>query len=223
MSICKTSIDVLRKGELMRLGITEPLLRRLYTDLGKTDSEISKFFDCDRTTIVKLREIHGIHSRKSIGEIGEDMLVKELKSRGYVVKNMNDKDKLYPYDLLVDSEIRIEVKSASIFEDGRFHFTLTEKPENKNIESETRIRLENGRTKKVFTKSCDLMVFVGVENEDCHFFLIKPTELSEKIQAVATPLDPFSKSKYNKFRERWEVIEQIKSLMRQHQTEKSII
>lgn len=209
----------------MRTGITEPVLRRLYTDLGKSDSEIACFFGCDRTAIVRLRSRYNIRTRKSIGEIGEEMILKELRSRGYDVKDMNDKDKLYPYDLLVDSVVRVEVKSATLSNDSLFRFTLTEKPENQNMESLKRIRLGNGRTRKVFSKTCDLIVFVGVENDDCHFFLVKPKEINEKSHGIAAPLNPFSKSKYNKFRERWEVIEEIKKdrLRQQSDPEQNLV
>ena len=71
-------------------GITPAGLRRLYCDLHKTDSEIAEFFKVDRTTIGHMRKVYNITTRKSIGEIGEEMVIKELKSRGYKVRNMNE-------------------------------------------------------------------------------------------------------------------------------------
>ncbi|WP_258831478.1 hypothetical protein [Peribacillus frigoritolerans] len=202
----------------MRTGITAAGLRRLYTDLHKTDIEIAEFFGVDRTTIVHMRKSHNITSRKTIGEIGEEMVVKELKSRGYLVRNMNDEDKLHPFDLLVNENLRIEVKSSTLSKDNGFTFSLSEKPSNKNVESENRIRLASGRTKKLFRKTCDLMIFVGIEdNGDCHFYLIDPYDLDDGLSVLRAPLNPSSKSKYNKGRENWSLL-QKNSLMRQHQT-----
>lgn len=194
----------------MGTGLTESALRRLYTDLGKTDIEIAEFFGVDRTSIVKLRTKNGITTRKTIGEIGEEMVWKELKSRGYLAENMNDVDKLHPFDILVDGWMRVEVKSASSHK-GRFHFTFTEKESNQNIESEYRFRLKCGRTKKDYNVTCDVMVLVGIEgNGDCHFFINLPSKIPREQHGISAPVNPFSPSKYEKWRENWGVFEQIK-------------
>jgi hypothetical protein len=192
----------------MRTKITESGLRRLYTDLHKTDIEIAEFFGVDRTTIVHLRKSHNITTRKTVGEIGEEMAVKELKSRGYSVRDMNKTDRLHPFDLLVNDSLRVEVKSSKVSADKLFNFALSEKPANKNVESENRIRLNSGRTKKLFRKTCDLMIFVGIEdNGDCHFFIMKPQELDDGLSILRISLNPFSKSKYNKARENWDLLQ----------------
>ncbi|KOP81983.1 hypothetical protein AMS60_05490 [Bacillus sp. FJAT-21945] len=202
-------------------GLTGPTLRRLYSDLGKTDAEIAEFFGVDRTSIVHLRKRYGVNSRKTVGEIGEEMAMKELRSRGYDTENMNEKDKLHPFDLLVESYFRVEVKSSSLGDDGYFNFVLTEKEANQNIESNHRIRLASGRTKKLFRKTCDLIVMVGIEPiGDCHFFLIPPGNLPDKLGMVRVPLSPFARSKYNIYREKWNELEKIKKVQcYQHQTQ----
>lgn len=210
----------------MSSGLTEPALRRLYEDLRKTDLEIAEFFGIDRTSVVHLRKKYGVNSRKTIGEIGEEMVEKELRSRGFLVENMNKVDKLHPFDLLMDKDIRIEVKSSKLYDDDYFVFGLTEKPGNNNVESEHRIKFGSGRTKKVFSKTCDLMIFVGIEsNGDCHFFILKPTELNEKLHAVKVSLNPFSSSKYNKYREDWNLLEDIKKarLLAQSDHEQNLV
>ncbi|MBS4173498.1 hypothetical protein [Bacillus sp. FJAT-49736] len=200
----------------MRTGLTEASLRRLYVDLRKTDSEIANFFGTDRTAIVHLRKRYGIHTRKTTGEIGEEMVEKELRSRGYSVKNMNEEDKLHPFDLLLEGNLRIEVKSAVLGKHGYFPFALSEKSANDNIESDIRIRLKNGRTRKLFRKTCDVIVFVGLEpNGDCHFFIYDSNDIKDHSQMLNMPLDPFSKSHHNNHREDWDLIKE-KSLVLQH-------
>lgn len=194
----------------MRTGLNEPILRRLYEDLGRTDSEIAEFFGADRTTIVNHRKRYGIKARKSTGEIGEEMVMKELRSRGFSVKNMNKVDKLHPFDLLLNDAVRIEVKSSKLKND-RFSFVFSEKPTNDNIESDTRIRLKSGRTRKLFRKTCDLMILVGIDDvKDCHFFILNPKDIPDQVGTIIVPYNPFSKSKYAKYRENWDLIENIK-------------
>ena len=190
-------------------GISPAGLRRLYCDLQKTDSEIAEFFGVDRTSIVKMRKRHNILTRKTIGEIGEEMVMKELKSRGYRVKNMNEWDKLHPYDIKLEEKIRVEVKTSSLKNNNRFYFTLSEKPFN-NIESDVRIKIPNGRTRKLYRKTCDLIIFVGLEpNGDCHFFMYRSNEIRDDLQSLAAPLDPSSRSKMNKHREDWDLVKKI--------------
>ncbi len=191
-------------------GITPAGLRRLYCDLHKTDSEIAEFFKVNRTTISHMRKSYNITTRKSIGEIGEEMAIKELKSRGYKARNMNEESKLSPFDILLEDQVRIEIKTSTLNDDDRFRFVLTEKEDNENVESETRIRLKNGRTKKIFRKTCDLIIFVGLEsNGDCHFFIMEPSLIKDDMQTLNLPFNPFSKSKHNKHRENWDLVKKI--------------
>lgn len=194
----------------MRTGLNEAALRRLYTDLGKTDKEIAYFFGCDRTAVVHMRKKYGITSRKSVGEIGEEMVLKELRSRGHIVKDMNEVDKLSPFDILLDGSVRIEVKSSSLREGYYFYFSLSEQEKNNNVVSENRIQLKSKRTRKRYEKTCDLMILVGIFEGDCHFFLLNPEVVKSNSCGIKVPLDPFSKSKWNKHREKWEVLENIK-------------
>lgn len=191
-------------------GISSAGLRRLYSDLRKTDSEIAEFFGVDRTTIVHMRNKYNIQTRKTIGEIGEEMVMKELKSRGYLVRNMNEWDKLHPFDIKLEDRIRVEVKTSSLSPNNRFYFALSEKPTNDNAESDVRIKLPNGRTRKLYRKTCDLMIFVGLEsNGDCHFFIYKPDEIDDHVQTISVTLDPFSKCGMNKHREDWDLVKKI--------------
>jgi Holliday junction resolvase-like predicted endonuclease len=206
-----TTSEIKERGNLRKL-LDPRKVRHLYENLGKTDAEIAEMFKCHRTVVVKIRKQYNIHTRKSIGVIGEEMVEKELRSRGYHVINMNNKDKTYPYDLLVDDVCRVEVKSASLHKNGYFHFVLAEKPESDKIESDVRIRLKNNRTRKLYRKTCDVIVLAGIEdNGDCHFFILHPEDISDYIQTITVPLSPFSNSKYNLYRERWELFEQVLS------------
>ncbi|MBS4200304.1 hypothetical protein KHA93_11745 [Bacillus sp. FJAT-49732] len=193
-------------------SIDAKTLRHLYTDLRKTDRVIAEMYNLDRTTVVKKRNEFGIHARKTLGEIGEELVEKELRSRGYDVVNMNDHDKLSPFDLLVNEKLRIEVKTSSLHEGNRFYFALSEKSGNKNIVSDTRVRLRTGRTRKLLEKTCDLVILVGLEDDgDAHFFIMSPNYIKDKKYGVYVPFNPFSKNKYNSFREKWDEIETVLS------------
>lgn len=196
----------------MRKLVDPRKVRHLYENLGKTDAEIAEILNCHRTAIVHARKQYNIQTRKSIGTIGEEMAEKELRSRGYHVINMNEKDKTYPYDLLVNGTCRVEVKSSAVHKDGSFYFSLTDKPECQKKESDTCIRLKNNRTRKMYRKTCDVMVLVGIEeNGDCHFFILYPSEIPDDLQGIRTPLNPFADSKYNLCRERWDLFEMVLS------------
>ncbi len=202
------------------LGIYKRLLNRLYADLGKTDSEIADFFGCDRTTIVHLRKKYNINARKSTGKIGEEMVLKELKSRGFSVKDMNKKDQLHVFDLLLDDEVRIEVKSAKVSDNGYFYITFTEKSGNQNVVSDTRIQLGNGRTRKLYSETCDFIICAGLAKEIVHFWVVPSEAIPNNRQSIALPENPFVNSKYKVFRENWELIKKPDG---QHQTIKKYI
>lgn len=190
-------------------GLNGVMLRRLYAEMGRTDTEIADFFGVDRTSIVHMRKRHHVTSRKTVGEIGEELVIKELLDRGYFVEDMNEVDKLHIYDLLVNKIMRIEVKTATLGKSNRFVFSLSEKKGNDNVESDTRIRLGNGRTRKLYRKTCDLMVFVGLlNNGENYFFLVDPKSIPDSLGVMNVPANPKSKSKHKLEMGNWGLLEE---------------
>lgn len=133
---------------------------------GWSDRQIAEFYNLDRTTVFYFRKRFGIKRETSTGRKGELIAIKMLEDRGYEVKDMNLADKTAPYDLLVNGEIRVEVKTASLLgKDKSYRFLLTNPPSSRCIESETRTILKSGRSLKHYDKTCDIMMFIGITEE----------------------------------------------------------
>lgn len=189
----------------MKAILTKSLLKRLYTDLEKTDKEIANFLALDRTTIVHARKRFGIKARLSVGRKGELTALKELDRRGFHVVDMNRNDKLSEFDVLVNDKCRVEVKSASEYK-GRFYFVLTESSEVGNLVSNKRIRLENGRTRKLFSKTCDFLLFVGFPEKKAPMFWVIPSiDIPDERQGVSTLVEA-GEGKYNQYAERFDLL-----------------
>lgn len=153
-------------------------VRNLVYERKWTDQQIADFFNVTRSYIVHFRKINGIQREMTIGRKGELLAIKKLKEQGYEVKDMNLIDKTTPYDLLVNNEIRIEVKTASLSK-GRnsYLFSLANPPRSNCIESDTRTILKSGKSLKYYEKTCDIMMFVGITEG---LFWILPSKLMKK-------------------------------------------
>lgn len=133
---------------------------------GWSDRQIAEFYNVDRTTVIYFRRKFRIKREITTGRKGELAAIKMLEDRGFEVKDMNLVDKTAPYDLLINDEIRVEVKTASLLGENKcYKFLLTNPPSSKCIESETRTILKSGRTLKHYDKTCDIMMFVGITEE----------------------------------------------------------
>ncbi len=185
--------------------LNQKILDHLYTNMGWSDKDIGIFFGVDRTAVVHLRKKHCIKTRKSIGEIGEEFVIKQLEELGHQVLNLNSKDKTAPYDLLIDGHIRIDVKTSKEL-NNRYFFCLTEKEANGNKESENRIRLDNNRTKKLYRKTCDFLILIGMRENQFDSYIVPSGDLPDKLQGIAVLINAASKSKYNSYKEEWNLL-----------------
>lgn len=187
----------------MSVGLTKQLLTHLYTKRGLSDMEIASFIGVDRTAISHLRKGFDIPTRKSLGEIGEEYIEKKLKSFGCEVKNMNDVDKTSIFDLLVNNQIRIEVKTASEI-NGIYRFTLTNKEECNHVESNHRIRLPSGRTRKLYRKTCDYIICVCIKDKMVYPYIIPSRDITDSLQTIL--ITPKRESKYHSYFKNWKQI-----------------
>lgn len=136
-------------------------LIHLSVELEMTDKKIAKLYGVDRTSIVHMRKRYNIPARLGLGRKGELFVLEQLQAFGFEVEDLNIKDKLASYDILVNNEVRIEVKTSSAnAKDGNYRFALSEQITNGNITGKNRIFLDDGRTRKLYRKTCDYMVFV---------------------------------------------------------------
>jgi hypothetical protein len=184
----------------LSIGVTKKLLKHLYHKRGFSDLEIANFIGVDRTSIVHLRKVYEIVTRKSVGEIGEQYVAGKLRRNGHIVENMNDKDKTALFDLLVNGLIRIEVKTSNDI-NGSFHFTLTNKPECNHVESEHRVFLKNGRSKKLYRKTCEYVVCLGIKGKRVYPYVIPSNEIPDKLQNIR--ITPSKDNKYSEYFQKW--------------------
>ena len=182
--------------------MNERLLTYLYTQSNKTDREIAEFFNVDRTFVTKVRAEFGVDTRITTGYIGEQKAVKKLRSKGFRVKDMNSRDKLSPFDLLVNGRIKVEVKSAKNH-GKRFSFSLSEQAIRNCKESDERIVLSTGRTKKLFSKTCDYFIFVCIGDVEDVYYIIPSHALEDDIPTINIRVGAL---KYERFRDNWELL-----------------
>lgn len=184
--------------------LTKPLLKRLYVDLEKSDNEIASFLGLNRTTVVRARERFGIKARLSVGRKGEIAALRELDKLGFRALDMNEIDKLSEFDILVNDNLKIEVKSASEHR-GRFCYVLSEKPEIGHVVSDKRIRLPSGRTRKLYSKTCDFLLLVGLSKDKAPSFWIIPSkDIPDDLQTLSVSIS--KRGKYAKYFNRFDLL-----------------
>lgn len=188
------------------MAVRKQDLERLYLHEKKTDVEIAKTHGVDRTRITQLRKLYGIPTRKHTGQLGEEIALKELKKREFIVTDMNKSDATHPFDILINERVRVDVKTTFVDPFGFFCFKFTDKSRSGTIVSDVRIKLPNGKFKKLFTKTCDVLLLVGViENHAPRFFLIPSNHIPDRQQSVSIPSYQVN-SKYFVYENRWDFL-----------------
>ena len=181
----------------------EAAIRYLSIELGMSDKNIAKLFEVTRSSIAHFRRHHGIFKQDSIGRKGELAVLRRLNKLGFRARDMNEIDKSYPYDVLVNQKIKIEVKTATLSDDKRFVFALSDKPSNGNIESENRIVLPSGRTRKLYERTADYFVLVGIDEDGLDFWIM-PTNAIAKNQYCITCTN--NSHKYEKYKNNFDIL-----------------
>ena len=184
--------------------LTKEEIDEFYTIKGMTDKEIASVAGVHRTAIVKLRTKHGIKTRDSTGKKAERIAISKLRSLGFKVIDMNVENKLSSFDLLINDNVRVDIKSAQICSDFRHLFTLTEKRSNGNIVSPNRITFDSGRTRKLFRNTCDILLLVGLSGKETVFYLIPSSEINDKVQTIAIP--SLYVNRYRVYENRWDFL-----------------
>jgi hypothetical protein len=187
------------------MRLTEKQLYQEYIVNGKTDREIAEQNGVSRTYICKLRTQYGIPTRETTGRIGEQKAVARLKQLGFDVMDMHYEDKLFPFDLLVNKFLRIEVKSSTVVDDNRFYFSFSDKPECDNKDSPFRITLPNGRSRKLYRKTCEILILVGMSEEyGDQYFIIPSDAIPDHVSGVKIHADPKKPRKFNIYHNAWD-------------------
>ncbi|RFT98609.1 XRE family transcriptional regulator [Staphylococcus haemolyticus] len=167
----------LRRKGVNNLNDRATTIRYLSIELGKSDREIGEFLGVHRSTITHYRNNHNIPKPITVGRQGELAVISRLKKLGFKIEDLNLTNKASRFDLLVNENIKVEVKSSKINKNGYFNFTFTNKPENQCKISENVMRLKNGKTVKNYQKFADYFIFVGIENDFYHFWVIPTSSI----------------------------------------------
>lgn len=158
----------------MKLTVSEDDLKRMYTVEGMSDAQIAKEFNCDRTTIVYLRQRYGIKTKQRTGRLGELLVIDELAKRfGKAnVLDVNEADATSPYDILINGKTRIEVKSSKRTIDNRFVFTFHNKKGNGVLVDDMTRRTPYGATIKDLSRSCEFVIMVFIDFDETNFLVL---------------------------------------------------
>lgn len=178
-------------------------IKYLSIELGKSDKEIGDFLGVHRSNITHYRKNNNIPKPTTVGRRGELAAISRLRKLGFEVEDLNLIDKSSRYDLLVNETLKIEVKSSKRAKDGRFRFNFANKRENQCKTSESVMRLKNGRTVKNYQKFADYFIFVGIDDDVYHFWIM-PTNLIGVGQQILTLNDtnrPMFKNNFSLLRE----------------------
>ncbi|PGF05385.1 hypothetical protein COM61_02205 [Bacillus toyonensis] len=181
----------------------EKEIRDLYEVQCKTDKEIGKLKGMNRESVSRLRKRLGIQTRPKLNEKAVQDVITKLKTLGYTVENVKEVNKTETYDLLLNNRIKVDVHSSSFVEKSSMYFRLDEKEETGVIESATRIRLKNGKYRKLFRKTCDYIIFIGYEGTNINFWIMDSSDLPDELQTIRLVNDKATDSKYSIYRDAW--------------------
>ena len=192
----------------MARAIEKEELRKLYVDDDLTDLQIAEIVGVNKSYIGQLRRLYGIKTRSNnaaTGRYGEMYVRDILLSRGHDVLDLNEYNKNYSYDLLVDGKIRIDVKTANLSYSRAYKWQFANSAENRVRVDELTGVTATGRTLKKYHKTCDFVALVAIE-DDRHTTFIIPSdnELIKGIQTVS--ITNLINNRFSSFRNNWELI-----------------
>lgn len=183
--------------------INEKKLKTLYIEEGFSDSEIANMIGVSRSYISHIRRQFNIPTRVGTGRVGELIAMIQLLSEGFAIKDLNATDKTAPYDILVDGELRIDVKSAKISSNGRFVFSMANKSEGDHIKTK-KIKTSAGRLLKDYSKSCDYLMFICLR-ENPQIFIIPSNEEIVRMKSTIN-IKSDSDRKFDAFKNNWSML-----------------
>ncbi|MDY8021196.1 hypothetical protein [Paenibacillus polymyxa] len=183
--------------------IDEETLTKLYKEDKLSDVEIARRYKVDRTWIVHLRKKWMIEKNNDSRQTAFPIIESMLLEKGWKVEFTYSSNEV---SILLNGKIKIEIMTSTINQkDKTAHFQLSTKESDGNIENEIRIRLPNGRTRKIFYKTCDYIIFFVFDSPENHIWIFKSDDIPDTLQTLS--LFPYSiKSKYDNHKENWDII-----------------
>ncbi|MED3012885.1 hypothetical protein P4359_28225 [Bacillus thuringiensis] len=187
--------------------LTEDLLRELYIEKGMSDREIGDLYGVTRANISYHRKKWGIEGKPSLSKKAIQDVQNKLDSLGFVVENMKKKNTHHIFDLLVENTIRLDIRSTETLQEDTFRFKLLDSDNSCLLESDNRLQLKNGRTKKILRNTCDFVILVGYLKGVANFWVIPSRNLKDDLNGIS--IRPYSdSSKYLDYKDSWGSIRQ---------------
>ena len=181
--------------------LTKEVLLHLFTELEMTDKEIGKRYGTDRTAITHLRKDYDIPNKMTLGRMGELYALRRLRELGFDALDMNIENSLAPFDILLDGNLRVEVKTSSMNKNKfTYNFSLSACASNGYKVGANRIRLKSGRTRKLYSKSCDVLLLVCWDNKTV--FLIPSGDIPDHQSGVKISAGT---KRYAKYKDNWQI------------------
>lgn len=192
----------------MTAAISEDELIELYVNQGLSDREIAEIKGISRSYVGRLRKDYGIRTTAHAyvtGRIGEIYVLEELRERGFDAADMNLINSKYIYDILVDDNVRLEVKTARMTTGGAFKWQFANKRGLNLQVSELRGLTKTGRTIKHYHITCDFIVLVALDLEKAFTYIIPSGHPSIKgMQTIS--ITNMKSSKFETYRENWDIL-----------------
>jgi hypothetical protein len=117
-----------------------------------------------------------------IGQIGEYFIKELLENKGYIVEKMSLK---HPYDLLVNENVKIDVKTSNIYNSSKGWSSYSFNLEKSN-------------------PTCDIYTFICMKNKKPNKILVIPSKFLHQTQLCITN----NESKYDSYKDKWSYIDQ---------------
>ncbi|MBE7114542.1 hypothetical protein FT641_18015 [Bacillus paranthracis] len=185
------------------MELTKETLVDMYVRKGMAASEIESSLGLKRNQVFRKMKKFNIEPRVTTHDAAVDYVMSELSDRGFVATNVRREDSSCEFDILLDGKIRVQVLSASKIDlHGAFRFALSESNRTgKYPQKQNKLLLRNGRIRKIYRKTCEYLIVVGMDAGQKYIWVIPSNEVSDTLQTLRTPTSEVSK--YNKYYEDW--------------------
>lgn len=191
-------------------NVTEKELHDLYVVQGKSTREIIELTGLDRKNIESKRRRWGIKIPPTIIDRVRIVAGNWLTLNGFSHENVREKDVRSTYDYLVEGNVRLQVLSSK-YDEGkrRYRFTFSQSARKGVKPNDYQIEVR-GRIRKLYRKTCDVILFVGVKPDSFEFWCVPSTFIDDELTHLSLrPLDQNEDSPFDAFYDAADVIDEM--------------
>lgn len=104
---------------------------------------------------------------------------------GFSYQSVRDENMRGSYDFLVNETVRLQVFGSKYDTNNkRYSYAFTQSLKKGSKPSEFHIPLSNGRIRKLYRKTCDVMLFVGIRDEMIDFWCVPSDQIDDHLQLM---------------------------------------